>query len=203
MTRQADDARWWDAEAEGYGRKADQLEPALDRVTNALLDAVRAGPGQRLLDLACGPGHVTKAARLRGAEAVGLDRSPAMVAGATRRFPDAAFVLGDMDDPPAGPWDAIVCRFGAHHVDGSWLAAARQILGPGGRIAIAEVAPPPGRDPRDRHGKLEPSEWRRRFEAAGFDEVAVQRCEVHLPVASHPGGGHPWPQTWIIGGRRP
>jgi cyclopropane fatty-acyl-phospholipid synthase-like methyltransferase len=191
----------WEAEAAAYARKADLLEPALGAVAKALLDAVQAGPGQRLLDLGCGPGHLTEAARLRGAHAVGLDRSSAMVAAARHRFPAAAFAVGDMDDPPAGPWHAIVSRFAAHHAQGAWLGAAHKVLGPGGRIAIAEVVPTAEGDRPGGHGKLEPSEWRRRFEAAGFLDVELRRCHVQVPAAHH--GGHAWPETWIIGGRRP
>ncbi len=44
-----------------------------------LLDAVGAGPGVRLLDVATGPGHLASQAAERGAAVTGVDVSPAMV----------------------------------------------------------------------------------------------------------------------------
>lgn len=45
-----------------------------------LVDAVEAGAGTRLLDIACGPGLVAEAAAARGASVVGIDFAAAMVA---------------------------------------------------------------------------------------------------------------------------
>src|SRR5450755_1734043 len=53
----------------------------------ALVDAVRAQPGERILDVATGTGMVAAAlARRYGAEVVGLDQSPEMLAGARARL---------------------------------------------------------------------------------------------------------------------
>jgi hypothetical protein len=66
-------------EAAGWAEKdVDAYDMLLGRVTQTLaeplLDAVDAGPGTRLLDLATGPGYVAGRAAARGAEAVGLVR---------------------------------------------------------------------------------------------------------------------------------
>jgi ubiquinone/menaquinone biosynthesis C-methylase UbiE len=168
----------WSERAKQYDRVIDILEQEMRRVTEAMLNAVRAGPGTRLLDLACGPGHVTAAAQTRGAEALGIDVTLAMVEAARRRFPDSRFAVGDMLDPPHGPWDAVTCRLGAHHVDESWMKAAWRVLTPGGRIAIAELDPTDSVS-RDNGMRL-PAEWARLLEGAGFEDVAVTTCTLRL-----------------------
>lgn len=195
----------WDARADRYADQADQMEPVLQTATKAILDAVQAGPGVRLLDLGCGPGHSTAAAHARGADAFGVDASSAMVAAAKRRFPGVRFILGDMLAPPPGPWDAIVCRFAAHHAGSAWLAAAFGVLRPGGRIAIAETSPTPGVRMDESDGKKQPSEWRRLFEEAGFADVTATPCDITVPPGSvvHDGIDQGWPSTSIIAGKRP
>lgn len=172
------DADCWTGKADWYDRVAEVVEPEMRRATDAMLDAVRAGPGTRLLDLACGPGYTTAAARERGAEAMGLDVAPGMIENARRRFPESRFSLGDMRAPPAGPWDAITCRLGAHHAEESWIAAAWSVLAPGGRMAIAEFGAE-DQASRDR-GMRPPSHWVRLFEAAGFEDVAVTTRALRL-----------------------
>lgn len=184
--------RAWDETAEAYAQKAERLEPALRAATEAMLVAAHVGPGTRVLDLACGPGHSTATAQDRGAEALGLDLSAAAIARARLRFPTVPFMVGDMTRPPPGPWDAITCRFGAHHVDLAWLAAAFGALRPGGRLAIAEVVPAAAF--HEGHGKVSAHEWGHRFEGTGFEEVTVQPCPI--PRIE-------WPDTWIIAGRKP
>jgi 2-polyprenyl-3-methyl-5-hydroxy-6-metoxy-1,4-benzoquinol methylase len=44
-----------------------------------LLDAAGVQAGTRLLDVACGPGYVSEAAAVRGAEPLGLDVAEAMI----------------------------------------------------------------------------------------------------------------------------
>jgi ubiquinone/menaquinone biosynthesis C-methylase UbiE len=64
--------------------RADAYDRVVGRVTahvsEPLLDAARAGPGTRLLDVATGSGHVAGAAAARGADAVGVDISEEMLA---------------------------------------------------------------------------------------------------------------------------
>ena len=59
-----------------------------------LLDAVTAGKGTRLLDVATGPGYVAAAASQRGASVIGVDFSAAMVADANRQYPNIQFREG-------------------------------------------------------------------------------------------------------------
>ena len=59
-----------------------------------LLDAVGAGPGVRILDVATGPGYVAGAAARRKADVVGIDFSVPMLAEARRREPAVDFREG-------------------------------------------------------------------------------------------------------------
>ena len=201
----------WQERAEQYDRVIDILEQEMRHITEAMLDAARAGPGTRLLDMACGPGHVTAAAQAKGAEALGIDITPAMVEAARRRFPDSRFEVGDMLDPPRGPWDAITCRLGAHHVDDSWMEAAWRVLAPGGRIAIAELDPTD--DTSRDNGMRSPSEWTHLLQDAGFKDVAVTTCtprlwtlaarEPRLAAMAQEGHFHDGPVYIITGSKRP
>lgn len=51
-----------------------------------------------ICDLGCGPGHVARYLRERGADVCGIDLSPAMIAAAQKLNPDIPFSIGDMLD---------------------------------------------------------------------------------------------------------
>src|SRR3954451_4629163 len=50
-----------------------------------LVDLLNPQPGERILDVACGDGALTEKIIARGAEVVGVDGSPDMVAAARKR----------------------------------------------------------------------------------------------------------------------
>jgi trans-aconitate methyltransferase len=55
-------------------------------------------PGERILDLGCGPGQLTAKIAEAGAEVIGLDASPAMIGQARQNFPQLSFILQDASD---------------------------------------------------------------------------------------------------------
>ena len=71
----------------------ERTRPARDLLARVLLDAPA-----RAVDLGCGPGNSTEliAARFPGAEVVGLDSSPGMIAAARARCPGLRFVRADL-----------------------------------------------------------------------------------------------------------
>jgi hypothetical protein len=75
-----------DLELAGWHRKAGHWDDTLGAVTREaiapLLDAVETTSGVRLLDIACGTGALAATAAGRGAQVVGIDFAPAMVAEA-------------------------------------------------------------------------------------------------------------------------
>ena len=134
----------------GWQRAASAYEDTFAHATAAfiapLLDAAAVAAGTRVLDVACGPGHVAAAARTRGARADGLDFSTAMAAIARARHPGIVVTEGDAEalPYPDGTFGAVVSNFGLHHVPrpAIALAEARRALAPGGHVAFTVWAAP-------------------------------------------------------------
>src|SRR5919201_3514129 len=99
-----DTAAFHDFEQAGWERAAEHYPNAFGDLTSQaagpLLDAVAAGPGTRVLDVATGPGFVAAAAAARGAVVTGLDFSSAMIAEAQRWYPRITFREGDAEALP-------------------------------------------------------------------------------------------------------
>jgi trans-aconitate methyltransferase len=124
----------WDA-ALYDGRHAFVFE--YGRELAALLDPQS---GERILDLGCGTGHLTRVIADAGAEAVGLDASPEMVERARREHPGLAFVEADARTFAFEPaFDAIFSNAALHWIGEPEAVAARVAahLRPGGRF-VAE-----------------------------------------------------------------
>ena len=110
------------------------------------------GSGDRVLDLGSGPGALTRAAADlagRSGHVIGLDRSPEMVIHAQRLGGDSR--VGDVARPPFADnsFDVVVSALALHHVEpedrDAVFAEAFRMLIPGGRLLVAEFAPPFGR----------------------------------------------------------
>jgi ubiquinone/menaquinone biosynthesis C-methylase UbiE len=131
-------AGWTAKEAAAYDALAGRVTA---RLADPLLDAVGAGPGTRLLDVATGPGYVAARAAERGAEPVGLDFSEKMLAHARSRAPGVEFVHGDATALPfeEASFDAVVAAFLLLHLGAPELgvAEAARVLRPGGRAAFS------------------------------------------------------------------
>lgn len=126
-------------------------EPFLRAIAGALrvfprmfLDAVQVGEGMHVLDIATGPGYVAAAAAQRGAHAVGIDFSPAMVALARQLYPTVDFREGDAEALafPDGSFDAVVTNYGMQHFfrPECALGEAYRVLHHGGRVGFVVTA---------------------------------------------------------------
>jgi len=106
----------------------------------ALLDAAGVRGETRVLDVGTGPGYVAGAAAQRGADAVGIDFSAALVEAAKNRYPAIRFEQADAEALPfeAGTFEAVVNSFGICHVPRPDVALreAFRVLKPGGRVAF-------------------------------------------------------------------
>jgi demethylmenaquinone methyltransferase/2-methoxy-6-polyprenyl-1,4-benzoquinol methylase len=107
------------------------------------------GPGDTVLDGACGTGDFAVAdLRAGAARVVGLDFSPRMLERARRKAPQVEWVEGDLLALPfdGGAFDAATVGFGVRNVADLELALRelRRVLRPGGRLAILEITRPRG-----------------------------------------------------------
>ncbi|MFT5540610.1 MAG: ubiquinone/menaquinone biosynthesis C-methylase UbiE [Alphaproteobacteria bacterium] len=114
------------------------IRPLLDAVK---ITADKRGEGQRLLDVACGPGFGAGEAALRGATATGLDITPGMVEIAKRNFPGMTFIEGDGQALPFPDksFDAVVSCFGMPQMESPEraIAEAYRVLELGGIFGFA------------------------------------------------------------------
>jgi ubiquinone/menaquinone biosynthesis C-methylase UbiE len=104
------------------------------------LDAAGVTKGTQMLDVACGPGYVAAAAVARGAAAVGVDFSSAMVEEAQGRYPGIDFREDDAEKLsfPEATFDAVVMNFGLLHLarPEQAISEAHRVLTPGGSAAF-------------------------------------------------------------------
>ena len=137
-------------EIEGWQRVARRYDAAWGDLTRSfvphLLEAAQAARGDRLLDVACGPGYVAVAARSLGAVPVGVDVSGEMIRVARLRNPEIEFVAGDAQalEFDNGSFDVVTIGFGLPHLPrpSAALEEARRVLKPGGRLAFTVWAAP-------------------------------------------------------------
>ncbi len=111
-----------------------------------LLDRVAAqADGGPVVEVGCGPGHVTAYLADAGADASGVDLSPGMIEEARRRFPDGDYRVGDLRQlmrPTSAPgWSAVLAWYSLIHLAASELpdalAALTRPLVPRGWLVVA------------------------------------------------------------------
>jgi ubiquinone/menaquinone biosynthesis C-methylase UbiE len=114
-----------------------------------LVDELRIGPGQRVLDVACGAGNVAIPAALAGADVTGLDIAPALLeqgaANAWAADVDIEWVEGDaqaMQFDDAG-FDVVTSAVGVMFCSSHEKAAAElvRVCRPGGAIGLINWTP--------------------------------------------------------------
>ncbi len=131
-------------ERTGWAKQAAHYDSLVGQMTrqavDAMLAAVNAQPGAKLLDVASGPGYVAAEAARRGIDTLGTDITGEMVEEARRRFPKAKFEIADAENLnfPDATFDAVTCAFGMLHFPrpGRAVAEAHRVLRPGGRLAF-------------------------------------------------------------------
>ena len=125
-------------------------------LASVLLDAVDLKTGESVLDVACGPGSVTRlAARRVGVtgRVAGCDISPDMIAVARskeveERSAAIEYAVSPADALPFGDatFDAITCQQGLQFFPDkvAALSEMRRVVRPGGRTGIVVFRPPDG-----------------------------------------------------------
>jgi trans-aconitate methyltransferase len=110
-----------------------------------LLPLLDPQPGDRILDLGCGTGHLSAQIAASGAAVVGIDHSPDMIAQAQATYPDLTFIEADAANFTfEQPFDAVFSNAALHWIPTPErvIACVWQALKPGGRFSAARVTWP-------------------------------------------------------------
>jgi SAM-dependent methyltransferase len=121
-----------------------------DRVRYRALDEAKLQPGDRVLDVGCGPAYYFD--RLPEVKYYGFDTSPAYVAYARKRYGDRGEfrceILTADHLPDLPPFDAVLLFGLLHHLTDeeseTLLDMAARSLGPGGRVVSVDPCLHPG-----------------------------------------------------------
>jgi demethylmenaquinone methyltransferase/2-methoxy-6-polyprenyl-1,4-benzoquinol methylase len=147
----ADVAAMFDRTAERYDLLNTLMTGGRDRSwRRAVVRAVGARPGERILDLAAGTGTSSVPFAEAGAYTVACDFSLGMLRVGTQRQQGVrrlGFVAGDALRLPFadGSFDAVTISFGLRNVADTEAALRelRRVTKPGGRLLVCEVSHPP------------------------------------------------------------
>jgi demethylmenaquinone methyltransferase/2-methoxy-6-polyprenyl-1,4-benzoquinol methylase len=143
----ADVAAMFDDVAKRYDVTNDILSLGQDRRwRKAVVAAVDARPGERVLDLAAGTGTSSQPFADRGADVVPCDFSLGMLRVGKRAKPHLSFTAGDGTRLPFGDdtFDAVTISFGLRNIvdPDAGLREMLRVTRPGGRIVVCEFSHP-------------------------------------------------------------
>jgi len=132
--------------AEAYQRRLEDIMARGEaRGRTRVIELAAARPGMRILDLACGPGNLSRrlAAQVAsGGEVIGVDLAPGMIALARAAdIPNARFEVMDIEQLSFADatFDGAVCGHGLQFAPdlGLALREARRVLKAGGGLAAS------------------------------------------------------------------
>jgi ubiquinone/menaquinone biosynthesis C-methylase UbiE len=119
-----------------------------------LVELVGIRSGDRVLDIGCGTGYLTRlaAAAAPDGEVVGVDPSPPVLdyARQATKAAHCSYRVGAAQDLdlPDDSFDVVLTNFAVHHIPADLRATAfermRRVLRPGGRLMVGEFRPPRG-----------------------------------------------------------
>ncbi len=145
-----DVAAMFDGVAVRYDLTNDVLSLGQDRLwRRAVVRAVDARRGERVLDIAAGTGTSSDPFADAGVDVVPADFSLGMLRVGKRRRPDLGFTAADALHLPFadGSFDAVTMSFGLRNVADSVQALAEflRVTRPGGRLVVCEFSQPVNR----------------------------------------------------------
>jgi len=133
-------------------------------VTDRIVEALGAHAGGRVLDLACGPGLMTRVLGRQASRVVGVDVTretlyKARAGCAADALSNAHFVRAIAERVPlaSASFDAGVVRLALHHFERpvGVLSEVRRILRPGGRLAVLDILTDPDPATARLHNSIE------------------------------------------------
>jgi trans-aconitate methyltransferase len=104
-----------------------------------LIDLLNPQPGERVLDLGCGTGHLTAQIAERGVDVLGIDSSAAMIGQARQNYPKLKFALADARSLHFDqPFDAVFSNAALHWIPdpAAVIASVASALKPTGRFVL-------------------------------------------------------------------
>jgi SAM-dependent methyltransferase len=123
-----------------YDQPGNGLFAVEEPVVHEILGSLPPGVA---LDAACGTGRYAEYLAGRGDRVIGVDSSPAMLARARTRVPDAEFRQGDLHRLPLPDdhVDVVVCALALTHLPdlGPAITEFARVLRPGGHLVITDV----------------------------------------------------------------
>lgn len=178
-----------------------------------LAELVGLRGNDRVLDVACGPGFVTRAFARRCAEAVGIDATDALLDIARRNAAEAGvtnvrFESGDaMQLPYAdGEFDVALCRAAFHHFPnpGRVLAEMRRVVRAGGRVMVADIVTSPNAAFARAHNAIERLCDPTHVRALPADQLRALFIDKELDIVEdRPGRMHYGLTDWLAHGGPP
>ena len=159
-----------------------------------VLEVAAISPGDRVLDVGCGPGRLTLGAALAAGpkgETLGIDPSPEMIDLATRKArrtgSPAAFRVAPIEaiPSPGDHFDVVLANMMLHHLplelQQRGLAEVLRVLKPNGRLVAADFGAMPGHGIGHalcvlglRRGSEHAEHLRSLTAAAGFQSVRIE-----------------------------
>ena len=145
----ADLLRRWASAASGWGKRASRIREMGMPISTRMIELLALQPGERVLELAAGPGDTGffAAEMIRpGGTLISSDAAEPMLDIARERarqleIDNVEFKLLELEwiDLPTASVDAVLCRWALMLVvdPAAALAEMRRVLRPGGRLAVA------------------------------------------------------------------
>lgn len=127
---------WTDGPGGRWVSRSDQYDAMLRPFLERVLEQAEIVPGEAALDVGCGPGPLTRAAALAGADVLGVDISTTMIDAATAiAAPGARFEVLGAQTAHLAPVDVVISRFGVMFFEDP-VAAFANLATTGGRLCF-------------------------------------------------------------------
>jgi trans-aconitate methyltransferase len=191
----------------------DESFSVITRFGAGVVDLLAAQPGERILDLGCGTGHLTAQIAEAGAETIGIDAAAPMIERARAAYPQLRFEVARAEDFTLDrPVDAVFSSAVLHWVPAqdAMIGCVARALKPGGRFvaemggqgnvrilldalaqALSEAGVPPEQVPRPWYFPSIP-EYSARLERAGFEVTFMHLFDRPTPLDDCPDGAADW-----------